>query len=329
MSCYHPIPCWYYSQADPRKLFFTPPPTASGVECLTVPCRQCIGCRLDYSREWATRIYHESLLYEHNYFVTLTYSPEFLPVKDSVNLETGELITGNPLVPTHLTKFMRDLRRYWDYHFEHANIRFYGVGEYGEETNRPHLHICIFNLPNLDSDLIPFFANKLGQQIYLSPLIERIWSKGQVSVGEVSWQSAAYVARYMLKKQKGKDAKWFYDSQAITPEFVRMSRKPGIGYDWYLAHKDDLYPNDSLIVPTLNGALQVKPPTYYDRLYDLDHPDVIEQVKEARKQSALRAVSTEKVLTSLNHFDILAIKERTKLDSSVGLLRNLERGVNL
>lgn len=324
MSCYHPIPCWYYQQADPKKLFFTPPPIAPGVEVLTVPCRQCIGCRLDYSRDWATRIYHESLLYEHNYFLTLTYRPEQLPIKDVVNLSTGELITGNPLVPSHMTKFMKDLRRYWSYHYDGFDgIRFYGVGEYGEQTGRPHLHLCVFNLPFLD-DLIPFFTNKLGQQIYLSPLIETIWGRGQVSVGEVTWQSAAYVARYMLKKQKGKDAQWYYDSRAISPEFVRMSRRPGIGYDWYVANKDKLYPDDSLIVPTLKGALQVKPPAYYDRLFDLDHPDVIDAVKEQRKLSAQRAEATEKTLTTLDHFDILAIKERTKLDSSVGLLRNLK-----
>lgn len=323
MSCYHPIPCWYYSQADPRKLFFTPPPTAPGVVELTVPCRQCIGCRLDYSRQWATRIYHESLLYSDNYFVTLTYAPESLPIKDTINLETGELVTGNPLVPEHLTKFMKDLRRYWSYHFDHDNVRFYGVGEYGENTGRPHLHICIFNLPHLD-DLIPFFTNKLGQQIYLSPLIETIWSKGQVSVGAVTWQSAAYVARYMLKKQKGKDAQWFYDSQAITSEFVRMSRRPGIGFDWYAAHKDSLYPDDSLIVPTLKGAMQVKPPAYYDRLFDLDHPEVIEAVKAARLQSLQRSLDTEKTLTSLNHYDTLAIAERSKQEASVVLLRKLD-----
>ena len=101
-----------------------------------------------------------------------------------------------------------------------------------------------------------------------------------------------------------------YDSQAITPEFVRMSRRPGIGFDWYVVHKDSLYPDDSLIVPTLKGAMQVKPPAYYDRLFDLDHPEVIEAVKAARLQSLQRSLDTEKTLTSLNHYAILAIAER-------------------
>ena len=96
------------------------------------------------------------------------------------------------------------------------------------------------------------------------------------------------------------------------------------GFDWFLAHKDFLYPDDSLIVPTLKGAMQVKPPAYYDRLYDLDHPDVIEAVKAARLESLQRSLDTEKTLTSLNHYDTLAIAERSKQEASAVLLRKLD-----
>ena len=106
--------------------------------------------------------------------------------------------------------------------------------------------------------------------------------------------------------------------------FRSVSQSRYICFDWYLAHKDFLYPDDSLIVPTLKGAMQVKPPAYYDRLFDLDHPDVIEAVKAARLESLQRSLDTEKTLTSLNHYDTLAIAERSKQEASAVLLRKLD-----
>lgn len=150
MPCYHPIQAWSLKdkrKPDGKRIISFQGPTqgdkADKWEGIQLPCGQCIGCRLDYSRQWADRILLETTLWEHNWFVTLTYSDEFVPYKSTVNTTTGELIEGKTLVPEHLTKFMKDLRRYWSYHYGHDNIRFYACGEYGGQTERPHYHLCI------------------------------------------------------------------------------------------------------------------------------------------------------------------------------------------
>ena len=108
------------------------------VRYLEVPCGNCIECRLNKSREWATRIACEQYTSCNSIFLTLTYDDENLPM-------------GNhflpSLVPDHVSTFMKDLRAYCKYHYNTDNIRFYAAGEYGSVTARPHYHLCIFNLP--------------------------------------------------------------------------------------------------------------------------------------------------------------------------------------
>mgnify|MGYP000685533153 CR=1 FL=1 len=110
-----------------------------------VPCGRCIGCRLKYSSDWGVRCYVESTLHTYNYFITLTYDEEHVP-KKLVPDENGSPHYRNDLVAKHFTKFMKDLRRYYEYHFDHKDIRFYGSGEYGDSTYRPHFHILLLYL---------------------------------------------------------------------------------------------------------------------------------------------------------------------------------------
>lgn len=331
MACVHPITCWSLRGRSPKKLVFQKPQGADiyRYEELQIPCGQCIGCRLDYSRDWATRIIEECKQYgENNWFVTLTYSPEHIKetLRYTLNLETGERIEGYSLVPYHLKKFMKDLRRWFEYNRDFVGIRFYAVGEYGDLNSRPHYHLCLFNLPLTQEDLIPFFVNMCGDQIYQCPLLQKIWNRGIISVGKVTWQSAAYVARYMLKKQKGKDAKWFYDSQALLPEFSRMSRRPGIGRQFYDDNKDSIYSVDNLVVPGRGKAIVMRPPKYYDRLFDLDCPEAMAAIKERRKQMSIDAQEVQSKNTNLSPEEINLAKERSLTDRSRALYRAYENG---
>lgn len=128
-----------------------------------IPCGKCIGCRLDYSRQWATRCMLESKDYQQNWFITLTYDEENKPLmmwgvdEDGLIYEPQEDWNGT-LNPKDLTKFIKDLRRYWKYHFNEDNIRFYACGEYGGQTKRPHYHAIIFNLNLKENMLEPFLC---------------------------------------------------------------------------------------------------------------------------------------------------------------------------
>lgn len=315
MACYHPIVCWQAKCRDPTTgkrpaPIFKDPWDDVHYDEIQVPCGQCIGCRLDYSRDWATRIMHEADLWPNNYFLTLTYSDENLPSDFNVHRE-------------RLQKFMKDLRRYYKYHFDHDEIRFYGVGEYGENSARPHYHVCVFNLPI--PDLVYYKSNELGQALYTSEILERVWSAGFVVVGDLTWDSAAYVARYMMKKLKGKDAKEVYQSLGIEPEFSAMSRMPGIGRAWYDLHKDEMYKFDEVFLKSNGRIRALRPARYYDRLYSVENLDYFEDLKLKRLQTAREANKMKMSKTSLWPSQQLEVEERTKLDQRRKLIRNFER----
>ena len=299
-----------------------------------IACKQCIGCRLADSKNKATQAMFESKIHAQNWFLTLTYDDEHLIIPDeTVNEETGEIFTNDgtwngTLIPNDIKKFMKDLRRYWKYHFNQDDIRFFGCGEYGEKFQRPHYHIIIFNL-NLYKDMLkPKFINEEHQQIYECPVIEKIWKKGLIAIGGVSWSSCAYVARYITKKQKGKNSKDYYLSKGQIPEFVRSSNKPGIGRQYYEQHKDEIYLTDEIFQVTSSGkTLTLKPPKYYDKLYDLEYPEEMKKIKAKRKKSAERALELKQSKTTLTQYEQLKAEEKTQYIKSKKLIRVLESSI--
>ena len=181
-------------------------------------------------------------------------------------------------------------------------MRFFHVGEYGRKckhgidlervacplcnVGRPHYHACLFNCTF--SDLEPYESDG-GIIRYTSPTLQKIWGYGFVDVGEVNYASAAYGARYILKKVNGQNAPDHYTSYDLDgvvtflqPEYTTMSRKPGIGKDWYDKYKTDVYPSDETPVPGF-GVIK-KVPRYYDELFKIEDPISMEQIKELRKK---------------------------------------------
>lgn len=257
------------------------------LDSMDIRCGKCSSCRIDKSREWALRCMMESLYHKDNCFVTLTYNDENLPPchNEAVNYETGELCEKSPihsLVYDHVRKFMRDLRRHEEYHHQTYGIRFFGCGEYGPLNFRPHYHIILFGFK--PDDIVAFKKNHMGQVLYRSPTLEKIWKKGFVSVGECNFETAAYTARYITKKFLG-ESNNVYTLADYTPEFSCMSRKGGIGKQYFEDHKDDIYKFDEIILNRgLDRSIKGKPPRYFDYLYDLDHPDEMEEIKDKRKE---------------------------------------------
>ncbi len=233
---------------------------------MAVPCGQCIGCRLERSRQWAVRCMHEASLYEDNCFVTLTYSDDFLPPGGSLRKRDFQL-------------FMKRLRK----HFTGRTIRFYHCGEYGENTFRPHYHALLFNLEFPDKVL---WSERGSFSVFRSGVLESLWPFGQSEIGTVTFESAAYVARYITKKITGPLAEDHYrvvDSCTgefvdRTPEYSTMSLRPGIGRGWYEKFKSDVYPSDEVI----SRGVGCRPPAYYDSLLYKEDSDVAALVKRKR-----------------------------------------------
>lgn len=261
MPCFKPLSGWRSAIKNPatgkRSITFNFREAYHDMP-VTLACGQCIGCRLEKSRQWAVRCLHEASLHERNCFITLTYNPENVPSDGSLNLK-------------HFQDFMKRLRRRHG-----AGIRFFHAGEYGEKFQRPHYHACIFNFDFDDKKPVQF-----SQNLFHSKELEDLWeNKGFCTVGAVTFESAAYVARYCTKKITGEMAADHYGNR--KPEYTTMSRRPGIGSKWFEKYASDVYPDDFVVV---NGKT-IRPPKYYDRLFEIDCPKEFIRLKNRRQQKA-------------------------------------------
>lgn len=325
MPCYHPLKAKYVLTTDPETGRSKKDLRFEGnkgyhwyLPDIEIPCGQCIGCRLEYSRQWAIRIMLEAKQYEFNWFITLTYDNDHLPeIRESVDCDENGEITNyymmNTLVPRDLELFMKRFRQLVKRKFNwNEPVRFYACGEYGDESSRPHYHLCIFNCPFPDLRKSKCKAHT-DNLLFESELLDEAWQhRGLAVIGELTFESAAYTARYMMKKRKGKDADW-YEKRNVEPEFVRMSRRPGIGYNYYSSRSDRIYDLDSIYLGRPGKVpLECRPPSYYDRLYDVDHHEELMALKERRKAAALREQELLTVKTDLDPEEYLYNTEVSK-----------------
>lgn len=264
MPCYHPIKAYRGREANPETgrspLVFN---HRDGWidQPVIIPCGQCIGCRQNHARQWAIRCLHESQFHSHNSFITLT-------------IDDKHLNNQNTLVKADFQKFMKRLRK----HFLDEKIRYFHCGEYGSETERPHHHACLFGIGFADRKL---WKEKHGVKLYRSPTLETIWTMGHSTIGDVTYESACYVAQYVVKKITGPSAADHY--QGRQPPYITMSRRPGIGQKWIESYHTDVWPEDRI---TLKGGIKLPPPRYYDNLYEQIQNKKFNLIKGKREQQA-------------------------------------------
>lgn len=257
MTCNFPLAAYFsrtVGNSGKRGITFSRNASLTGVP-LMLPCGQCTGCRLDRSRQWAMRCMHERRMHEDASFVTLTYD------KAPASLVKRDLQLFNKRLREAVGKF-----------------RFYACGEYGEKNSRPHYHEILFGLDFPDKR--PFKKNGRGEQLYTSALLERTWAHGFCIIGDVSFDSCAYVARYCMAKVTGDKAGAHYNGR--LPEFCLMSRRPGIGATYYDKYGSEVYAHDSVIC---NGV-EVTPPRYYDGKFEVVDAEALSRLKSLRRQEA-------------------------------------------
>ena len=218
---------------------------------IALPCGKCLACRINKSKDWAVRCCLEASCYDDNYFVTFTYSDDKLP---------GDL----KLHREHLTDFIKRLRHYY------PGVRYFGCGEYGSRTKRPHYHLILFNFPIKDLRCVS--KGSLGGYYYESKQLEKIWSHGNILIGEVSYSSCAYVARYATKKLYGSPS---------NDEFICMSTKPGLGYTWLQDHFD-IFDKDVICGPFGSSKVS-KIPRYFEKVFEnIDYFGCLSLLKDQR-----------------------------------------------
>lgn len=248
-----------------------------------IPCGHCIECRLAYARDKATQLSLEKLNPEYgnaeSWFLTLTYDDLHIPTHHTINEETGELFEGTSVNPRDMQLFWKRLRK----HYKDKKIRYLNVMEYGEKTGRPHAHAIAFGIPLDQSQFIKRGNNNQGDPIWTSKEINDIWQNGEVIIGEATFQSMSYVARYTMKKIKAQYDDWYYQSQGKRKEWLSMS--DDIGKWYYDLHKDEIYKTDTVPIKDNHGNL-CKPPKSYDRFYKRDNPKEWKRVQAKREKEA-------------------------------------------
>lgn len=258
MACYHPLQGY---QCFDGSVVFTELRRHDVRRSLQLPCGQCVGCRLERSRQWAMRCVHEASQHDRNCFITLTYGETCLPANLSLQYRDFQ-------------RFMKRLRK----RIAPMQVRFFMCGEYGELNARPHYHACLFGFDFPDK----VFLRRVGSgfDLFESKILSDLWPFGFCSLGSVTFESAAYVARYIMKKITGSAAEAHYGER--VPEFCHMSLKPGIGSIWFEKYSSDVFPGDYVVI---NGV-KVRPPKYYDRKFTRLDPDSFAFIAESREKNA-------------------------------------------
>ena len=313
MACYRPLTAY---QAANGAVVFTDNLKRHDIrKTLQLACGQCIGCRLERSRIWAARCIHHAQMHEHNAFVTLTYADEHLKTQS--------------LVHRDFQLFMKRLRKSLlpplrgsmsppGTSAEQGKISYYMAGEYGSNGRRPHFHACIFGWQ--PHDKLYWRTTETGSRLYTSASLNGLWKKGFTSIGDVNFESAAYIARYIIAKQTGKNAWQHYqhindqtgEITDLKPEYNRMSLKTPIGKTWLQKYQSDVYPEGKMLIRNV----KTNTPKYYDKVYKKTEPERWEEMKQQRELDALqyRDDNTEQRLQA---------KERVKRAQINSLLRKI------
>lgn len=269
MACTRRIRAWRSHDGGPPSF------KDNGGELMYFPCGWCMDCRLRRSRDWALRMMHESQEHEASCFITLTFDQAHLPDDLSLSVRTWQL-------------FLKRLRK----RLEPRRIRFFACGEYGERTLRPHYHAVLFGVDFHEDRTM--LKRKNGYPLFVSPTLASVWRFGLHSIGALTFDSAAYVARYVTKKIRGSDASEHYtrvdaetgETWEVLPEFATMSRggrsgERGIGYSFFEKYTDEMYNRDEVV----SAGRLFPPPRYYDALLSEQDPERYEDVCFRRRDA--------------------------------------------
>lgn len=264
------------------------------VDYVEIPCGKCMICKANQARKKGERAMAEAATWEHNEVINLTYNDENLPYNTKKD--------GNK-VPTLRYKDVQDFKKrllkHWKNEYGQEGIRFMCACEYGEKHQRPHYHMIMFNFEC--EDKYDWGYTKKGSKEFRSPTIEKIWGKGNVTLGEVTPETIQYVANYCLKKFKGKKAKGIYQNLGIEPESVKSSNRKGLGALYYEKHKETYKEHGKCFVGSENGLKTVSSNKYFDKLLAEEYGDwLLEQVKAKRSKLAEDRERTRAFITGVD-----------------------------
>lgn len=267
-----------------------------------IPCGVCDECYKKRVKEWSIRILNETKYHDENYFITLTYDNFHLPSNRSLDKK-------------RVQTFFKSLKKKLSRQFEGIKIKYYCVGEYGDgkgqrEYLNPHYHFIGFNIPLSLLGLTDIFPDghkhysDSGDQLMYCQFVSDLWPEGFVTIQEVTYGSACYVAGYVHKKLnrdrpiiheelcffniKGKATALVlpvrydpYSFLGVETPWSLMSK--GIGEQFLLDNIDKIYDTDEVFYNSGKfGVLSSLPPRYFDKKLEVHNPEKAKLIKDKR-----------------------------------------------
>lgn len=319
----------YYSD---KKIKFKLPVDWWNYNEIKISCGECEECVLNHANSWATRIIMESRLHKENCFITLTYSNENLP------------LNGNHM--TLRKKDFQDFIKRLRFHLGNKKILYFGCGEYGPRTHRPHGHFIIMGWK--PDDLKIQGISKTEQDMFTSKTLEKIWGKGFVTIEPVNYRTACYTARYCQKKAGIKKNKREYtgefekiekiderngkkfivnknllktsrfDKFGREKEFIIMSKQPAIGLEYWNKNKEIIKRNKGILIKIDDKVLLKPIPRYFKKIWERENLEeyLAYDYKQKNEQEQNKDKTIKKITT-----------EKKYLDNNL-LVDNLEKRLN-
>ena len=270
-------------------------------DCMLIPCGKCIGCKIRKRQDWAARIEMEAKTWpkESVWFVTLTYDNEHIP---GVNHETGEVIRGamylrrkkSPDLAVNMTlwyediqKFLKRLRK-----AHNGQLRYFIAGEYGERTGRPHYHMILFGYQ--PEKLEPYSKIKPDEYM-VDSRITKCWGMGLHNLINPTQGAYNYVAGYVTKKFDDETKE--HIKNGLIPPFAQMSRDPGLGYEYYQEHKEEIWHKGFI---QLENGKRAPIPRYFEEMQKQEDPYTLWRLKKINQERAI-----DKTRDMLGRTDVL------------------------
>nr|QJB19022.1 MAG: replication initiator protein [Microvirus sp.] len=281
MACISPVKCYWSKKVNPsgKRSLTSDKRKALDDRVILRPCGVCINCRIQRTADMTVRLVHESKSHNRNSYVTLSYAdnPESLQIRD-------------------WQLFAKRLRK------KFGPFKYYMCGEYGEKNDRPHYHAILFGVDFDDRQYLK--KNQNGDVLYSSAALSDLWGHGLCVVGDVSLQSARYVAGYIQKKIYGdKAADWYMGRR---PEFAFGSNGLGLSY---LRQYGAQWMNNGFVI--VDGA-KFRIPRYYDIKYkEIDglHHDVVKDERLAKARD-----NPHELDGTFNRYNAVDISIRSRLN---------------
>lgn len=242
-----------------------------------VRCQSCDYCRLYRSKIWAARCTLEATQWPFNYFITLTYSDDYLPIIEAYSDRTGALEKRSNLVLKHLQSFFKMLRKNGYY------FKYLAAGEYGSKTQRAHYHLVLFLNKPLDLKYRSLVDN--SYMSYTSDLLSKIWKYGFHVINDFTPETAAYVAQYTLKKMPKKKHKQLSANSEFKQEFIVMSKS--LGFNPILEKLDTIMKTGTISYSYGNRVFQLPLwRTALDKLENLGYNVIVEKLRNDYRAKA-------------------------------------------